>query len=84
MILRALYDAMEKAGIGRECPEGKARTFHSFRHTHARIWLEKGHSLYSLSRRLGHSGVQVTEKYGHWASEAAKKEAAALEGVFGV
>jgi integrase len=87
-ILRALYGAMDKAGITRECPEGKARgvkrTFHSFRHTHARMFLEQGRPLYSLSLRLGHSGVQVTERYAHWASEAAREEAAALEGVLGV
>jgi integrase/recombinase XerD len=36
---------------------------HTFRHSFARIWLEHGGELYSLSRLLGHSSVQVTEVY---------------------
>jgi integrase/recombinase XerD len=36
---------------------------HTFRHSFARVWLERGGEVYSLSRLLGHAGVQVTEVY---------------------
>src|SRR5262249_40388305 len=36
---------------------------HTFRHSFARTWLERGGEVYSLSRLLGHSSVQVTEVY---------------------
>jgi site-specific recombinase XerD len=36
---------------------------HTFRHSFSRMWLEHGGELYSLSRLLGHSSVQVTEVY---------------------
>jgi integrase/recombinase XerD len=38
-------------------------TPHKFRHTFARTWLERGGELYSLSRLMGHSSVQITELY---------------------
>jgi len=38
-------------------------TPHKFRHTFARTWLERGGELYSLSRLMGHSSVQITEIY---------------------
>jgi integrase/recombinase XerD len=36
---------------------------HTFRHSFARVWLERGGEVYSLSRLLGHTSVQVTEVY---------------------
>jgi integrase/recombinase XerD len=36
---------------------------HTFRHSFARVWLERGGEVYSLSRLLGHASVQVTEVY---------------------
>jgi integrase len=38
-------------------------TPHKLRHTFARTWLERGGDVYSLSRLMGHSGVQITEIY---------------------
>ena len=46
---RELYPAMKRAGIPRLNSDGEARTFHSFRHTFARIWLENGHPIAVLS-----------------------------------
>lgn len=40
-------------------PTGEERTFHSFRHTFARIALEHGAELTWLSRHLGHSSTAV-------------------------
>lgn len=57
----ALYQAAERAGVrGRVNP-------HSFRHRFARIFLQRGGDMASLSRLLGHSSVTITLKYYvHW------------------
>ena len=83
---RTLYPALDAAEIPRlHARTGVERDFHSFRHTFARIALENGKSIYWLSRHLGHSSTNVTEKhYGHFSTEAAKREVAELEGVFSV
>lgn len=83
-----LYPAMTKAGIvrnGRHLTPSIAteRTFHSLRHTYARIALENGADPNWLSRQMGHSTTAVTlNVYGHWSKAAAKVEAAKLEGAF--
>ncbi len=55
---QALYRIRDEIGI-----TGVRMSAHTFRHSFARIWLENGGELYSLSRLLGHSSVQVTEVY---------------------
>jgi integrase len=80
-----LYPALKRAGIDRVGPTGEQRTWHSLRHTYARITLENGAPLFWLSRQLGHSSVQVTQDvYGHFSRSARKTEAEKLEGVFNV
>lgn len=75
LLRRELYPAMARSGIPRIGPTGEPRTFHSFRHTFARIALENGAELTWLSRHLGHSSTAVTDRiYGHW-SRAARKRA---------
>lgn len=66
-VLRELYAAMAAAEIPREGPNGEKRTFHSWRHTFARIALEHGADLTWLSRHLGNSSTMVTDVvHGHW------------------
>jgi integrase len=78
-----LYPAMNRAGIPREGPTGERRTFHSLRHTFARLALENGRDLPWLSRHLGHSSIMVTTgTYGHFDREAHRRQVEALEGVF--
>jgi integrase len=75
ILKRELYPAMERAGVPRVGPTGEKCTFHSLRHTFARIALEHGAELTWLSRHLGHSSTAVTDRvYGHW-SRAARKRA---------
>lgn len=38
-------------------------TFHDLRHVHAVNWLKGGRSIYVLQQRLGHSTIQMTERY---------------------
>ena len=71
-----LYPALKRAGIDRVGPYGKKRTWHSLRHTYARLWIEGGGNMYALSAQLGHSSVRVTtDRYGHFSRKAAKLEA---------
>ena len=80
-----LYPAMEAAGIPRVGEHGRARNFHSFRHTFARIALENGAPLQWVQQQLGHSSITLTaDVYGRWAREAQRAQAAALVGVFSV
>ncbi len=83
ILRRVLYPAMAAAGISRVGPTGERRTFHSFRHTFARIALENGTELTWLSRHLGHSSTMVTDGvYGHWAREARKRQMEKLADAF--
>ncbi len=54
---RDLYDWIEKAGITKDI------TFHSFRHTYATMHLNKGVSLYTVSKLLGHKDLKTTQIY---------------------
>lgn len=85
ILRRELYPALARAGIPRIGPTGEARTFHSLRHTFAKRALESGRQITWLSRHLGHSSLKVTtDIYGHWERAERKREAALMEGVFGV
>ena len=85
ILKRELYPALRRAGIPREGPTGALRTFHSLRHTYARIALERGAELTWLQRQLGHSSLAVTAGiYGHWSREQRKTHAERMEGAFTV
>ena len=64
---------------GRRVSEAKLRKvpLKNLRHTHACLLLDAGVDLYTVSRRLGHSTVAVTESHYVKPSEAADKAAAA-------
>jgi integrase len=82
---RELYPAMHRAGIPRQGPTDALRTFHSLRHTYARIALEHGAELTWLQRQLGHSNLAVTANiYGHWSRHQRKAHAERMEGAFTV
>jgi integrase len=74
---------MSRAGIDRPGPTGEDRTFHSLRHSFARIALEHGAEISWVSRHLGHSSIAITERYAHWARAARKRQAERLYGAFG-
>ena len=82
ILRRELYPAMRRAGIPRVGPTGEKRTFHSTRHTFARIALENGAALTWVQRQLGHSSTKVTEIYSHWARKARQQAMQELAGKF--
>ncbi len=85
ILKRELFPAMDRAGIPRVGPTGEKRTFHSLRHTFARVALEHGAELTWLSRHLGHSSTAVTDRvYGHWSRAARKRAMERLANAFAV
>lgn len=85
ILRRELYPAMERAGIPRVGPTGEKRTFHSLRHTFARIAVEQNRPIFWLSKHLGHSSLDVTSGvYGHFEKATRQREAQAMAGAFGV
>jgi integrase len=85
ILKRELYPAMVRADVPRVGPTGVKRTFHSFRHTFAKVALENGRQITWLSRHMGHSSLKVTtDIYGHWERATRKAQVAELEGAFGV
>ena len=83
---KKLYQAMESAGIPQIGERGVARTFHSLRHTFARLILESGEAPIDwCSAELGHSSILITvQRYGQWSDKAQRKQAAKMTGVFDV
>ena len=80
-----LYPAMKRSSIPRTGPTGEERTFHSLRHTFAKLALENGAQVTWLQRQLGHSSLKVTaDVYGHFERAARTAEAAKLAGAFSV
>jgi integrase len=58
--------------------------FHDLRHTHATLSLLAGQNVLALSRRLGHSKVEVTLRhYGHWLPAMEGDLVAYWDGVLG-
>jgi site-specific recombinase XerD len=47
---------------------------HTFRHTFASILVKRGVSLYKVSKLLGHSDIQMSQKYSHLASKDLKED----------
>ena len=85
VIRQVLYPAMQRAGVPRKGEHGRDRTFHSFRHTFARITLEAGAEITWVQQQLGHQSIQLTvSTYGRWSRAAQKKQAERLAGAFPV
>lgn len=58
----------------------KAPRIHDLRHTHASWLIQDGQSLFSVSRRLGHSSTDMTDRiYGHRMPDALQGSADASE-----
>jgi site-specific recombinase XerD len=57
-IEQLLHEIKVQAGI-----EGVRVSAHTFRHTFARMFLERGGEVYKLSRLMGHTDVKTTENY---------------------
>ena len=66
----ALSDALKSCGL-------KSMTFYEAgRHTFASQWVLSGNSIYRLKEIMGHSSVQVTERYAHLTNQLTDAELA--------
>ena len=65
-------------GIPRVGERGNPRSFHSFRHTYARLVLEAGGDRFWLQQQLGHSSAAMTERYSMWSKAAEQAQAASF------
>jgi integrase len=97
-LLAAFYAALESGGrepadkdeerppaVRRVGPTGELRTWHSLRHTFAKVALENGRSITWLQRQLGHKSITITiDRYGHWERAARRLEVEQLVGAFNV
>lgn len=62
----ARFNDMKK-GFAAACRRAKVENmrWHDLRHTFASWFVQRGGDLYKLSRILGHTGLQMTSRYGH-------------------
>lgn len=71
-------------GLGYHKGVGVRPRIHDLRHTHASMMLAAGLSMYELSRRLGHSSIQITvDIYSHLTEDAHSRGADAAARAFG-
>jgi site-specific recombinase XerD len=55
--------------------------FHTLRHTFASWLVQKGQSLYTVSKLMGHRNLKRTERYAHLDPETQKEAIQGLEGI---
>lgn len=55
--------------------------FHSLRHTFASWLVQRGTPLYTVAKLMGHSTLEMTQRYSHLAPDTLQKAALSLEGV---
>lgn len=77
-----LHRVLSAAGFPKVMRRGKERNyvcFHDLRHTFASAWVQRGGNLFKLKEILGHSSIQVTQRYAHLQPELYSAE----HGLFG-
>ena len=78
--MKGVRKAIERAGLN--APHLVLRygrfTPHCFRHTFASKLAQRGVSLYAISKLLGHSSTQMTQRYAHLCVDTAAENAASI------
>jgi integrase len=71
---RTIQSAMKKAL--KKCGLKPITFYQAGRHTFASQWVLSGNSIYRLKEIMGHSSVQVTERYAHLTNQLTEAELA--------
>jgi len=73
-ISKSFDRAIEKLGWNKDITDRRNRiVFHSLRHTFASWLVENGENLYTVKELLGHSTLQMTERYAHLGNNTLRK-----------
>ena len=64
--IKPLQAAMPQVFTEGTSPKEVGRAWHLFRHTFATRLAMKGVSIYKISKYLGHSSVEITQRYAHY------------------
>ena len=77
---KGIRKAIDRAGLNSEILVKRHGRFtvHCFRHTFASRLVQAGMSLYAVSRLLGHSDTQMTQRYAHLSPSQVANEAATI------
>lgn len=71
---RTFDRAVEKIGLNAGVTDRRNRVvFHTLRHTFASWLVENGENLYTVKELMGHSTLQMTERYAHLGDNTLKK-----------
>jgi len=54
--------------------------FHTLRHTFASWLVQEGEALYTVAKLMGHTSLEMTQRYSHLAPELLQKAAKSLQG----
>ncbi len=73
-ISKSFDRAIQKLGWNKDITDRRHRiVFHTLRHTFASWLVENGENLYTVKELLGHSSLQMTERYAHLGNNTLKK-----------
>ncbi len=73
-ISKSFARAVDELGLNNGVTDRRDRVvFHTLRHTFASWLVENGENLYTVKELLGHSTLQMTERYAHLGDNTLKK-----------
>lgn len=82
-VSRVFARTVEDLGFNKGCQETKDRVvFHTLRHTFASWLVMEGMSLYKVGQLLGHSSLEMTQRYAHLSPGFQKEATEVIEKAF--
>ena len=79
-VSRAFERVVKELGLNDGVTDRRDKVvFYTLRHTYASWLVQQGEDLYVVKERLGHSSLQMTERYAHLAPDSGRKTVEKLE-----
>jgi integrase len=79
-ISKSFMRTVNKLGLNKGITDNRNKVvFHSMRHTYASWLVQRGVSIYEVSKLLGHSTITVTERYSHLAPSNSENSVKIIE-----